>query len=41
MANGLAALGDPARPERLCDCQTLPSVDAEIRLAVKSDREPK
>lgn len=41
MADGLAALGDPGRPERLRDCPTLPSVDAEIRLAVKSDREPK
>lgn len=41
MANGLAALADPARPEKLSDCSKLPSVDAAIRLVVHSDRKPK
>lgn len=40
MAEGLAQLGDPARPDRLSDCKTLPSVDAEIRLVVHTDRDP-
>lgn len=41
MADGLAALGDPARQTKLSDCKTLPSVDANIRLVVQSDREPR